>query len=166
MKSESEVAQSCPTLSNPMDCSPSGSSIHGIFQARVLDWGAIAFSITNTTIILSFTQKRRKCQGHLCFFFFSYYPNLFCQLYHNNSSQSHPFVLIPSQCPISDHKLFITWFIAWFPYLLSFQVTVTFYTVTMDFPLKCRSDISCLLNNLHWLSCICKIKPNTSQYAI
>ena len=44
MKSESEVAQSCPTLSDPMDCSPPGSSIHGIFQARVLEWGAIAFS--------------------------------------------------------------------------------------------------------------------------
>ena len=43
-ESESEVAQSCPTLSNPMDCSPSGSSIHGIFQARVLEWVAIAFS--------------------------------------------------------------------------------------------------------------------------
>ena len=36
--------QSCPTLSDPMDCSPPGSSIHGIFQARVLEWGAIAFS--------------------------------------------------------------------------------------------------------------------------
>ena len=44
VKSESEVAQSCPTLSDPMDCSPPGSSIHGIFQARVLEWGAIAFS--------------------------------------------------------------------------------------------------------------------------
>ena len=43
-KSESEVAQLCPTLSDPMDCSPPGSSIHGIFQARVLEWGAIAFS--------------------------------------------------------------------------------------------------------------------------
>ena len=40
VKSESEVAQSCPTLSDPMDCSPPGSSIHGIFQARVLEWGA------------------------------------------------------------------------------------------------------------------------------
>ena len=45
VKSESEVAQSCQTLSNPMDCSLPGSSIHGIFQARVLEWGAIAFSI-------------------------------------------------------------------------------------------------------------------------
>ena len=44
MKSESEVAQSGPTLSDPMDCSLPGSSVHGIFQARVLEWGAIAFS--------------------------------------------------------------------------------------------------------------------------
>ena len=44
VKSESEVAQSCPTPSDPMDCSLPGSSIHGIFQARVLEWGAIAFS--------------------------------------------------------------------------------------------------------------------------
>ena len=41
---ESEVAQSCPTVGDPMDCSPPGSSIHGIFQARGLEWGAIAFS--------------------------------------------------------------------------------------------------------------------------
>ena len=45
VKSESEVAQSCQTLRDPMDCSPPGSSVHGIFQARVLEWGAIAFSI-------------------------------------------------------------------------------------------------------------------------
>ena len=44
MKSESEVAQSCLTLSDPMDCSLAGSSVHGIFQASVLEWGAIAFS--------------------------------------------------------------------------------------------------------------------------
>ena len=44
VKSEREVAQSCPTLSDPMDCSPPGSSVHGIFQARVLEWSAIAFS--------------------------------------------------------------------------------------------------------------------------
>jgi len=45
VKSEREVAQSCPTLSDPMDCSPLDFSIHGIFQARVLEWGAIAFSM-------------------------------------------------------------------------------------------------------------------------
>ena len=44
VKSESEVAQSCPNLCDPMDCSLPGSSIHEIFQARVLEWGAIAFS--------------------------------------------------------------------------------------------------------------------------
>ena len=43
-ESESKVTQSCPTLSDPMDCSPPGSSIHGIFQARVPEWAAIAFS--------------------------------------------------------------------------------------------------------------------------
>ena len=44
VKSESEVAQSCPTLRDPMDCGLPGSSVRGIFQARVLEWGAIAFS--------------------------------------------------------------------------------------------------------------------------
>ena len=56
MKSESEVAQSCPTLSDPMDCSLPGSSVHGIFQARVLEWGAIAFSRKSETRI-------EKCQN-------------------------------------------------------------------------------------------------------
>ena len=63
VKSESEVAQSCPTPSDPMDCSPPGSSVHGIFQARVLEWGAIAFSPTsyspllflNSSLLLAFT---------------------------------------------------------------------------------------------------------------
>ena len=50
VKSESEVAQSFPTLSNPMDCSLPGSSVHGIFRARVLEWGAIAFSFPITNI--------------------------------------------------------------------------------------------------------------------
>ena len=48
VKSESEIAQSCPTLSDPMDCSLLGSSVHGIFQARVLVWGATAFSEQQT----------------------------------------------------------------------------------------------------------------------
>ena len=52
VKSESEVAQSCPTLSDPMDCSLPGSSVHGIFQARVLEWGAITplDSLNSSTI--------------------------------------------------------------------------------------------------------------------
>ena len=57
VKSQSEVAQSCPTLSDPMDCSLPGSFVHGIFQARVLEWGAIAFSefkYSNIKISLSY----------------------------------------------------------------------------------------------------------------
>ena len=53
VKSEREVAQLCPTLRNPMDCSPLGSSIHGIFQARVLEWGAIAFSKVSEELVYS-----------------------------------------------------------------------------------------------------------------
>ena len=49
VKSESEVAQLCPTLSDPMDCSLPGSSVHGISQARVLEWGTIAFSEIHST---------------------------------------------------------------------------------------------------------------------
>ena len=52
VKSESEVAQSCPTPSDPMDCSLLGPSVHGIFQARVLEWVAIAFSMQYTIFIL------------------------------------------------------------------------------------------------------------------
>ena len=62
VKSESEVAHSCPTLSDPMDCSPPGSSIHGIFQARVLEWGAIAFSVLNT----SENEKVKVLVGQSC----------------------------------------------------------------------------------------------------
>ena len=63
VKSESEVAQSCPTLCDPMDCSPPGSSVHGIFQATVLEWGAIAFSVYMYGII----KKKKKC--HMCLSF-------------------------------------------------------------------------------------------------
>ena len=52
VKSESEVAQLCPTLRNPMDCSLPGSSVHGIFQARVLEWVAIAFSDLGFRLVL------------------------------------------------------------------------------------------------------------------
>ena len=67
VKSESEVAQSCPTLSDPMDGSLPGSSIHGIFQVRVLEWGAIAFSNlgvywkeNDTVVNPSYFQSLRK----------------------------------------------------------------------------------------------------------
>ena len=51
MKSESEVPQSCPTLHDTMDCSLTGSSVHGILQARVLEWGAIAFSAKEVLVV-------------------------------------------------------------------------------------------------------------------
>ena len=51
VKSEGEVTKSCPTPSDPMDCSPPGPSVHGIFQARILEWGAIAFSGEYVTYI-------------------------------------------------------------------------------------------------------------------
>ena len=57
VKSQSEVAQSCPTLSDLMDCSLSGSSVHGIFQARVLEWGAIAFSWIKGQRVLNVKQS-------------------------------------------------------------------------------------------------------------
>ena len=53
VKSESEVAQSCLTLSDPVDCSLPGSSVHGIFQARVLEWVAIAFSVLRVHLLLN-----------------------------------------------------------------------------------------------------------------
>ena len=59
VKSESEVAQSYPTLHDVMDCSPPGSSIHGIFQARVLEWGAITFSELQILNLVKTKFRRR-----------------------------------------------------------------------------------------------------------
>ena len=61
VKRESEVAQSCPTLHDSMDCSPPGSSIHGIFQARVLEWGAVAFSIWDSRSCLNSMDNVHFC---------------------------------------------------------------------------------------------------------
>ena len=69
VKSESEVAQSCQTLWDPMDCSPWGSSIHGIFQARVLEWVAIAFS-ENISIEWQIV--------FMCFLIYSISVNIYC----------------------------------------------------------------------------------------
>ena len=63
VRSESEVAQSCPTLRDPMDCSLPGSSVHGIFQARVLEWGAIAFSYRESR----YSQLRPPATGRSTF---------------------------------------------------------------------------------------------------
>ena len=67
VKSASEVPQSCPTLSDPMDCSLPGFSVHGIVQARVLEWGAIAFSVKGTSLFyscmdVSWTIQKAECR--------------------------------------------------------------------------------------------------------
>ena len=61
VKSESKVTQSCLTLRDPMDCNLPGSSIHGIFQARVLEWGAIAFSLNKLLLLLSHFSRVWLC---------------------------------------------------------------------------------------------------------
>ena len=70
VKSESEVAQSCPTLSDPMDCNLPGSSVHGIFQARVLEWGVIAFSLLSYSMVYFPPRVLPDMSGfkYLCFF--------------------------------------------------------------------------------------------------
>ena len=57
VKSEGEVAQLCLTLSDPMDCSLPGSSVHGIFQARVLEWGAIGVQLVYNSVLVSGVQQ-------------------------------------------------------------------------------------------------------------
>ena len=60
VKSESEVIQSSLTLSDPMDCSPQGSSVHGIFQARILEWGAIVFSDESIQVEINESMAEEK----------------------------------------------------------------------------------------------------------
>ena len=90
VKSESEDAQSCPTPRDPMDCSLQGSSIHWIFQARVLEWGAIAFS-THTVYVYIFRCDRytESCQLQLYLGFLEGFINTSKVLYVNLSSFLH-----------------------------------------------------------------------------
>ena len=80
VKSESEVAQLFPTLGDPMDCSLPGSSAHGIFQARVLEWVAIAFSknchMTQQSHYWAYTRGHQKRKKHM-------YPNVHCSTIYN-----------------------------------------------------------------------------------
>ena len=92
VKSESEVTQSCPTLRDPMDCSLPGSSIHGIFQARVLEWGAIAFSTSHSykPSLLSFLHDFHS----LCP---SFLPQ--CSLSHSFTNKYTPSSIISARQP-------------------------------------------------------------------
>ena len=116
VKSESEAAQSCPTLSDPMDCSLPGSSAHGIFQARVLQWGAIAFSVSLLKEMLLKTYVRNFCRSlaklcplcNLRDFSTPGFPVLHCLtefaqlmsiesvMSSNHSILCHPLLLLPS----------------------------------------------------------------------
>ena len=81
VKSESEVAQQCQTLCDPMDCSPPGSSIHRIFQARVLECGAIAFSsntnLNSTINVLKYYLTEISCSSSWCTFSLATISNKF-----------------------------------------------------------------------------------------
>ena len=87
VKSESEVAQSCPTLIDPMDCSLPGSSVHGIFQARILEWGAIYFNaLISSLFYILFIAL-------LCsiFFFWLVFPKVGLPQLLSNQSYQHFF---------------------------------------------------------------------------
>ena len=100
VKSESEVSQSCPTPSDPMDCSLPGSSVHGIFQARVLEWGAIAFSNWSLLKLISIESVMPSNHLNPCHLFLllpSIFPSIKSHredswpLHHTSSSQMFPF---------------------------------------------------------------------------
>ena len=100
VKSETEVAQSCPTLRDPMDCSLPGSSAHGIFQARVLEWDAIAFSVVIYVLMFNvFSLRSRSQLLHLKWFLsLSLKPN-------------HHFI------PLIVGIIICDYFLSWFVYL-------------------------------------------------
>jgi len=72
LKSESEVALSCPTLSEPMDCSPPASSVHGVFQEKILEWGAIAFSQLYSNVKLKLKKNALETRRSSLFVGFGY----------------------------------------------------------------------------------------------
>ena len=102
VKSESQVAQSCLILSDPMDYSLSGSSIHGIFQARVLEWGAIAFSIIKSKSSYPFTLNTDTLEARVSIYEFGgtqfspEHPLLFVLLW---SPSPHSNLIQPTQFP-------------------------------------------------------------------
>ena len=96
VKSESEVAQSCLTPSNPMDCSLPGSSIHGIFQARVLEWGAIAFSTVPLEYSWILLLQKGPLEGRPSDFQFfqKFTERFFCRIIQQNLEASFGRLLI------------------------------------------------------------------------
>ena len=95
VKSQSKVSQSCLTLSNLMDCSLPGSSTHGIFQARVLEWGAIAFSSGRGTQILMIIDKAQNVPWQMIIFLILPFNFHYCTLYPSYSLLSLSLALSP-----------------------------------------------------------------------
>ena len=115
VKSESEVAQSCPTLSDPMDCSLPGSSVHGIFQAGVLEWGANAFSV----------EPMNSPHLHLSWLL-TYWRGLFLEFYFTLSiSLSFLLLLFLKFCWICHifYFLFCFWFSSYIFYFCILRIT-------------------------------------------
>ena len=100
-KSESEVTQSCPTLSDPMDCSLLGSSIPGIFQARVLEWGATAFSVSSFTAPLFFCLQASPASGSFPMSWLTRWPKYWSFSFSISPSSEHS-VLISFRIDLFD----------------------------------------------------------------
>ena len=117
IKSESEVAQSCPTPRDPMDCSLPGSSVHGIFQARVLEWGAIAFSSWSLLKLISIKSVMPSNHLNLCHLFLLL-PSLFPSIgVFSNESGLHmrgPKYWSLSTSPFNEYLELISFRIGWF----------------------------------------------------
>ena len=103
VKSESEVTQSCPTLRDPMDCSPPGSSIHGIFQARILEWVAIAFS---EQIFLTRDQTQVSCIDRWILYHWATWEAQIILLPHNKAKQKLVSCIKHLHLSISSAKIF------------------------------------------------------------
>ena len=111
VKSESEVAQSCSTLSDPMDCSLPGSSIHGIFQARVLEWGAIAFSELHEKhkLRMQMWQWKLVINSQETFFFVLTQLQILDKFTCCPSEKSGVYFLYPMNSCVNISLLIITW---------------------------------------------------------
>ena len=128
VKSESEVAQSCPTLSDPVDCSLPGSSIHGIFQARVLEWGAIAFSTSQSALVIYLTVStfiNVKCCLMVLLIFVS--------LMTNNVGQLSTYFLAICVCSLAKC---LSRFLAYFLIRLLRELERVLYVVSIQVPYK------------------------------
>ena len=105
VKSKSEVTQSCSTLSDPMDCSLLGSSVHGIFQARVLEWVAIAFSEIHSTDI-QITKHTHTCISELQLNRVMWVFRIALIIWHVNNCDGLPWWLSDKELPIPESGRF------------------------------------------------------------